>query len=103
MHVLLWMAGMGSSLMQRVPKLRGIVRGMTKILGPNMPLTIKMRTGWDEKKPHAHNLVSQIQTWVAKEHCNVAAVMVHGRSRQQRWVGTANRDRPCRLASSLTR
>jgi tRNA-dihydrouridine synthase 3 len=76
---------MGSSLMQRIPKLHGIVRGMNSILG-STPLTIKMRTGWEDKRPTAHNLVNQIQKWVGVENCNVAAVMVHGRSRQQRYV-----------------
>ncbi len=53
--------GAGASLMLREKKLRGSVEGLTKVL--NCPVTIKMRTGWDEKKNFAHNLVPNIQKW----------------------------------------
>lgn len=73
---------MGSALMMRTNKLSQIVHDLTPLLG--VPMTIKMRTGLDEKKPIAHHLVKNIQKWVHQDGCNVAAVMIHGRSRQQR-------------------
>jgi len=44
------------------------------------------RTGWDENKPFAHKLVPKIQNWGS----NVSAIMVHGRSRLQRYHKQAN-------------
>ena len=48
-----------------------------------------MRTGWDEKKPFADQLVRKIQSWGID---GIGAVMVHGRSRLQRYSKEANWD-----------
>ena len=53
--------GAGASLMLREKKLRGSLEGMLKVL--NFPVTIKMRTGWNEKEPIAHMLQRNIQKW----------------------------------------
>jgi hypothetical protein len=50
---------------------------------------LQMRTGWDEKKPIAHTIVPQIQKW-SHDGCNISAVMIHGRSRLQRYTKTAD-------------
>jgi Dihydrouridine synthase (Dus) len=44
--------------MQKQRKMRGILRGMTSIL--SAPVTVKMRIGWDEKKPNAHILLPTV-------------------------------------------
>jgi tRNA-dihydrouridine synthase len=77
---------MGAALMTRSNRLREITTAMEKILGGSVPLTIKMRMGWEDKRPIAHLLVPQIQRWAAQPDQNIAAVMIHGRSRQQRCV-----------------
>ena len=46
-----------------------------------------MRTGWDEKRPFAHELVSKIHRWNIP---GINAIMVHGRSRLQRYSRLAN-------------
>ena len=71
--------------MLRSLKLKGILTGMTSVLEGTVPITVKMRAGWDDKKPLAHKLVPQIQSWAHEGKMNIAAVMVHGRSRQQRY------------------
>ncbi len=53
--------GAGACLMLREKKLRGSLEGMLKVL--NCPVTIKMRTGWNEKEPIAHHLQRNIQKW----------------------------------------
>ena len=53
--------GSGAALMLREKKLRGSLEGVTKVL--SCPVTVKMRTGWDEKKNIAHSLVPTIQKW----------------------------------------
>lgn len=79
--------GCGSSLLNKPPKLCEIVSSMTKNL--SCPVTVKIRTGWDEKTPMAHKLIPMLQK-VAKGR--VAAIMIHGRSRSQRYSKTANWD-----------
>jgi len=74
---------MGSALMTRSNKLAEVVKSMTKMLG-GIPMTIKMRTGIDEKKPIADQTMANIQKLVHEQKCYVAAVMIHGRSKQQR-------------------
>ncbi len=83
-------SGAGSSLMLRPRKLRGIVRGVSSIL--DCPITIKMRTGWNDNKPIAHSLVRNLQKvqGQGKGKINIAAVMVHGRSRLQRYTRLAD-------------
>jgi tRNA-dihydrouridine synthase 3 len=79
--------GAGARLMQRDHNLRDAIKGMGKNL--SCPITVKIRTGWDENKPFAHNLVPKIQQWSMG---NVGAVMVHGRSRLQRYSKLADWD-----------
>jgi len=72
--------GAGAKLMLRDNKLRESVQGMTNVL--SCPVTIKIRTGWDENKPFAHKLVPKIQKWGID---GISAIMLHGRSRLQRY------------------
>ncbi len=83
-------SGAGSSLMLRPRKLRGIVRGVSSML--NCPITVKMRTGWNDTKHIAHYIVRNLQQvqGEGKEKIDIAAVMVHGRSRLQRYTRLAN-------------
>jgi tRNA-dihydrouridine synthase 3 len=53
--------GAGARLMQRDSVLRETLEGMTHTL--SCPVTIKMRTGWEEKNPFAHKLVHKIHSW----------------------------------------
>lgn len=78
-------AGAGSALMQRPNKVKQIVRGLTSTL--SCSITLKMRTGWNEKKPVAHELMR-----AAEELGNgrIAAFMLHGRSRLQRYSKAAD-------------
>jgi tRNA-dihydrouridine synthase 3 len=77
--------GSGAALMQREHKLKDSLKIISKVT--NFPFTVKMRTGWDEKKPFAHQLLPKIQSW---EVPGLAAVMIHGRSRLQRYTKVAD-------------
>jgi tRNA-dihydrouridine synthase 3 len=63
--------GAGAKLMLRDKKLKECVEGITAAL--SCPVTIKMRAGWNENKPFAHELVPKIQSWGIE---GVAAIMV---------------------------
>jgi len=90
--------GGGSAMMQKANKLKAAVIGMGNVFSG--PITIKMRTGWDEKKPFAAKLTRQIQSWGLP---NIAAVMVHGRSRTQRYSRLADYDYIGQVGAAMDR
>jgi tRNA-dihydrouridine synthase 3 len=78
--------GAGSALMTNPRKLCNIVSAMASELTSRC-ITVKIRTGWDDKAPTAHKLIPELQK-VA--HGRIAAIMMHGRSRLQRYTRLAN-------------
>lgn len=80
--------GAGASLMRSTKRFHDCLIGMTHAL-KKCPVTVKMRTGWNERDPFAHDLVAKIQEWKVP---GVSAVMIHGRSRLQRYSRAANWD-----------
>uniref|UniRef100_F6UHA2 tRNA-dihydrouridine(47) synthase [NAD(P)(+)] n=1 Tax=Equus caballus TaxID=9796 RepID=F6UHA2_HORSE len=50
----------------------------------DVPLTVKLRTGVQERTPLAHRLLPELRTWGA------ALVTLHGRSREQRYTKLAD-------------
>jgi tRNA-dihydrouridine synthase 3 len=87
--------GAGSALMMREKRLKQSVEGILNTI--SCPVTIKIRTGWDMANPFAHELVPKIQSWGFD---GVATVMVHGRSRLQRYSKEADWKYISRVASS---
>jgi len=74
--------GAGAALMQDeelTEELIGEVVSAVKI-----PVTVKMRLGWDEHSINAHQIAPRL------ERIGVAAVAVHGRTRQQGYTGNVN-------------
>jgi len=90
--------GAGAALMMREKKLKGALEGMSKNL--SCSITVKMRTGWNKNKPFAHELVPRIQSWNTS---GLAAIMVHGRSRLQRYKLDANWDYISQVANSQSK
>ncbi|KAH8981918.1 zinc finger dihydrouridine synthase [Lactarius hatsudake] len=81
---LVFRTGSGSALLDAAGKLGKILVGMNRALG-EIPLTIKMRTGVKEGRNNAHKLMPRISAeW------NVAAMTLHGRTRQQRYTKLAD-------------
>jgi len=74
--------GGGSAMMAELTKTAALVRGMVEAVG--IPVTAKMRLGWDEQNLTAPDLAR------ALEEAGVSAVFVHGRTRQQGFGGTVN-------------
>ena len=74
--------GGGSAMMTELDKTARLVRGMVEAV--KIPVTAKMRLGWDEENITAPDLAR------ALEGAGVAAVFVHGRTRQQGFGGTVN-------------
>ncbi|XP_033926683.1 tRNA-dihydrouridine(47) synthase [NAD(P)(+)]-like isoform X2 [Melopsittacus undulatus] len=81
---LVYKKGGGCALMTRSNKFEQIVRGMNSVL--DVPLTVKIRTGVQEKINVAHKLIPRLREWGA------AMVTLHGRSREQRYTRSADWD-----------
>jgi nifR3 family TIM-barrel protein len=74
--------GGGSAMMTELRKTQALVRGMVGAV--KIPVTAKMRLGWDENNLTAPDLAR------ALEDVGVAAIFVHGRTRAQGFSGTVN-------------
>ncbi|RMZ87319.1 hypothetical protein DV736_g5455, partial [Chaetothyriales sp. CBS 134916] len=91
---LVYREGAGSALMDSPHKLEKILRGMNAVSG-STPITVKIRTGTKDKQPTAQKLVDRLILGSEHHHgdpCGVAAITLHGRSRQQRYTRSADWD-----------
>ncbi|XP_072010382.1 tRNA-dihydrouridine(47) synthase [NAD(P)(+)]-like isoform X1 [Engystomops pustulosus] len=79
---LVYKKGGGCGLMTRTNKFEDIVRGMNSVL--DVPLTVKIRTGVQEKANLAHKLIPELRDW------GVSLITLHGRSREQRYTKLAD-------------
>ena len=77
---LLYRQGQGSALMEQPARLLRILKGMNACSG-DIPVTLKIRTGTRDGKNTATTLVERV---LAEN--DVAAITLHGRSRQQRYT-----------------
>jgi tRNA-dihydrouridine synthase len=74
--------GGGSAMMTELDKTSALVRGMINAV--KLPITAKMRLGWDDDNLTAPDLAR------ALEDVGVAAIFVHGRTREQGFGGRVN-------------
>ena len=74
--------GGGSAMMTELDKTSALVRGMVNAV--KIPVTAKMRLGWDDDNLTAPDLARTL------EDVGVAAIFVHGRTREQGFSGTVN-------------
>ncbi|KAI3358653.1 hypothetical protein L3Q82_015062 [Scortum barcoo] len=81
---LVYKKGGGCGLMTRTRKFEQIIKGMNYVL--DVPLTVKIRTGVQEKSNIAHKLIPEMKKW------GVSMITLHGRSREQRYTKLADWD-----------
>lgn len=74
--------GEGSALMRNIPLAKEIVAAVVEAVP--VPVTVKMRKGWDEKQ------ITAVELAQAAEAAGAAAVTVHGRTREQFYSGKAD-------------
>lgn len=74
--------GGGSAMMTELARTASLVRGMVEAV--RVPVTAKMRLGWDDQNITAPDLTR------ALEDAGVAAVFIHGRTREQGFGGKVN-------------
>jgi tRNA-dihydrouridine synthase B len=86
----------GSALMQDEPLALQIIEAVVAACAPhNVPVTLKMRTGWCDAERNALRLAR------AAESAGVAMVTVHGRTREQGYKGFAEYDTVAAVKAAL--
>jgi tRNA-dihydrouridine synthase B len=85
--------GGGSAMMTEMDKTAALVRGMVSAV--KIPVTAKMRLGWDDDNITAPDLAR------ALEDAGVAAIFIHGRTREQGFSGTVNLSGIRRVAEAV--
>jgi tRNA-dihydrouridine synthase B len=86
----------GSALMQDEPLALEIVEAVVAACAPhNVPVTLKMRTGWCAAERNAVRIAR------AAESAGVAMVTVHGRTREQGYKGEAEYDTIAAVKAAL--
>ena len=85
--------GGGSAMMVELDKTPALVRGMVNAV--KIPVTAKMRLGWDDQNLTAPDLARSL------EDAGVAAIFVHGRTREQGFGGTVNLAGICKVVEAV--
>jgi tRNA-dihydrouridine synthase B len=84
----------GCSLMREPEHAADVVRAMTRAV--KIPVTVKMRAGWDADAINAPDLARRI------EDAGAAAVAVHGRTAAQSYAGVSDWDLIGRVAEGVS-
>lgn len=72
----------GSNLLKSPDRVREIVESVVKSV--SVPVTVKIRIGWDE------NSINAVEIAKICEEAGASAIFVHGRTRKQGYTGNAN-------------
>jgi nifR3 family TIM-barrel protein len=84
----------GSSLLRDCPLLERVARAVAQAVAP-VPVTAKMRIGWDESS------INAVTTARILEDAGMAAIAVHGRTKAQGYSGAANWDVIAQVAAAV--
>src|SRR4051794_13284787 len=83
----------GCSLMREPAHAAEVVAAMVKAV--RIPVTVKMRKGWDEDEQNAPELARRL------EDAGAAAITIHGRTAKQSYSGSADWDFVSEVAQTL--
>jgi tRNA-dihydrouridine synthase B len=84
----------GCSLMREPEHAAGVIEAMTKAV--RIPVTVKMRAGWNDDERNAPTLAKMVQD------AGASAIAVHGRTAAQSYSGFADWDLVARIANDLS-
>ncbi len=84
----------GAKWLKDPDKIYHIVKEVTSVL--DIPLTVKMRTGWNSPDLAVENALSA-------ESAGVAALAMHGRTREQMYTGTVDSETLTKVAAAITK
>ena len=84
----------GCSLMREPAHAADVIQAMTRAV--KIPVTVKMRAGWNDASRNAADLAKRVQD------AGAAAVTIHGRTAEQSYKGFADWDLVARVSADLT-
>ena len=84
----------GCSLMKEPAHAAAVIGAMAKAV--KIPVTVKMRAGWNDRVRNAPELARMVQD------AGAAAVTIHGRTAEQSYTGVADWDLVARVAGELS-
>jgi tRNA-dihydrouridine synthase B len=84
----------GSALMRDEALVTRILRAV--VAAVEVPVTLKIRTGWNAENRNAPRIAR------IAEDCGIAALAVHGRTRDQQYTGTAEHDTVAAIKAVLS-
>jgi len=76
----------GSSLLKDCPLLASVASGIHEAVGDQVPVTAKIRIGWDQESINAPEVCKTL------EESGMQAISIHGRTRSQGYRGLADWD-----------
>ncbi|HVC39159.1 MAG TPA: tRNA dihydrouridine synthase DusB [Candidatus Dormibacteraeota bacterium] len=85
--------GSGAALAREIPRTVAVLEAM--VAAVDVPVTAKMRLGWD------HQTINAAELSRALEDVGVAAITVHGRTRCQKYTGLADWDQIARVKEAV--
>ena len=84
----------GCSLMKEPEHAASVINAMAQAV--KIPVTVKMRAGWNDRQRNAPELAKMVQD------AGAAAVTIHGRTAEQSYTGSADWDLVARVAQDLS-
>jgi tRNA-dihydrouridine synthase B len=84
----------GCSLMREPSHAAAVIGAMTKAV--KIPVTVKMRAGWNDEERNAPILARMVQD------AGASAIAIHGRTAAQSYSGSADWDLVARIAADVT-
>jgi nifR3 family TIM-barrel protein len=84
----------GCSLMREPSHAAAVIGAMTRAV--KIPVTVKMRAGWNDEERNAPTLARMVQD------AGASAIAVHGRTAAQSYSGSADWDLVAQIAANLT-
>ena len=83
----------GSALMKDEKRVAAILQATVRAV--DVPVTLKIRTGWNRQHRNALHIAR------IAEDCGIAALTVHGRTREDKYAGTAEYDTIAAVKSAV--
>ena len=84
----------GCSLMREPAHAAAVIGAMTRAV--KIPVTVKMRSGWNDEERNAPTLARMVQD------AGASAIAIHGRTAAQSYSGSADWDLVARIAADVT-
>ena len=85
----------GSALLRDCPLLERVASAVVKAVGP-LPVTAKIRIGWDSETINARTTATIL------EGAGIAAIAVHGRTKEQGYSGIADWETIAQVAETVS-